>query len=86
MEARSNTMTRYEYAKVIGVRTEMLARGAPPMVALTDDMKRRGIYDIQKIAEAECRLGVIPFNIVRHRPDGIQVTLKLSTAVTEDPK
>lgn len=58
-------ITRYEYTKVIGVRTEMLARGAPPLVPLSDDMKRRGIYDIQLIAEAEFEQGVLPFEIVR---------------------
>ena len=70
MDARKDILTKYEYAKVIGVRTEMLARGAMPMVTLTDQMKRRGHYDMQLVAEAEYAQGVIPLVVIRKTKNG----------------
>jgi DNA-directed RNA polymerase subunit K/omega len=65
-------------AKIVGVRTEMLARGAPALVPLTDDMKRHGFYDIRQIAEAELAQGALPFEVVRSTvqdQEGVRIKL-----------
>lgn len=65
-------MTKYEHAKVIGVRAEQIARGAPPFV--TDD---GGRFDPIAIAVRELNAGVLPFVVVRRLPDGTQENRRL---------
>ena len=69
-------LSKYEVAKVVGVRSEMLARGAAPLVPLTDDLKMRGCYHPALIAERELATGAIPFNIIRHSVTGRTVRLQ----------
>lgn len=76
MDARPTTLTKFEHAKAIGVRTEMLARGAPPMVVVTDKMARNGVVSPQLIAEAEYAHGVLPFDVVRRTTDNRHVVVK----------
>jgi DNA-directed RNA polymerase subunit K/omega len=68
-------ISKYEYTKIIGIRTEMLARGSPPLIELSEEHKRRGIYDIQLIAEAEYERGVLPFDIIRQRGTSSRIRL-----------
>lgn len=72
-------LSKYEYAQVIGVRTEMLARGAPPLVHLHDGLKPRGHYDIRLVAEEELKMGVLPFDVVRQSVSRSTVTVPLYT-------
>lgn len=59
-------LTKYEEAKVIGVRVEMLARGAKPLIPVEGDHLKRGDqFDIRLIAEEELRQGVLPFEVSR---------------------
>lgn len=62
----NRSITKFEEAKVIGVRAEMLARGSPPLVQLTDDMMRNGMYDVKMIAEKEFIRGFLPFDLKRN--------------------
>lgn len=57
-------LTKYERARVLGERTEQLRLGAKPMIA---DIE---VMDAKDIAKKELELGVMPYNIVRQRPDG----------------
>lgn len=65
-------MTKYEHAKVIGVRAEQIARGAQPFVI--DD---GGRFDPIAIAVRELNAGVLPFVVVRRLPDGTQENRRL---------
>lgn len=76
--SRSDTLTKYELAKVLGVRAEMLARGAPALVTMTDSMKRHGVYSVALIARAEYEQGVLPFVVSRSGADGKVTELRLS--------
>lgn len=58
-------ITRYEYAKVLGIRAEQLSAGAEPAIPVPyPDMSSSAI------AEAEYRAGVIPFIVRRPLPCG----------------
>lgn len=60
-------MTKYEHAKIIGIRAEQIARGAQPFVS--DEEER---FDPIAIAVRELNAGVLPFIIVRKLPDGTE--------------
>lgn len=60
-------MTKYEYARLKGVRTEQLQRGAIPFVAYTDSDDATSIYRREFIQ------GCLPFKIERKLPDGRSV-------------
>lgn len=65
-------MTKYEHAKVIGVRAEQIARGAQPFVS-----DEGGRFDPIAIAVRELNAGVLPFVVVRRLPDGTQENRRL---------
>lgn len=58
------TLNKYERAKVVGMRLDQIARGAPPAVHVEPGM---GVRDI---VMRELREGKIPFTIERRLPDG----------------
>lgn len=64
----SVAMTKYEHAKIIGMRAEQIARGAQPFVS--DEITAGGRFDPIAIANRELNAGVLPFIVVRNLPDG----------------
>ena len=58
-------LTKYEKAKIIGLRVTQLNKGATPYIKL-----ERNILDNTLIAEKELREKKIPFIIMRPIPDG----------------
>ncbi len=56
-------MTKYEVARVIGVRMEQLSRGAKPNIST------KGLYSIREIAEEELKQRKTPFIIRRPLPN-----------------
>lgn len=69
----SVTMTKYEHAKIIGVRAEQIARGAQTFV--NDD---GGKFDPIALATRELHAGVLPFLVVRRLPDASQEHWKIN--------
>lgn len=63
-------MSKYEHAKIIGLRMEQLAHNAPPTIDLKDIV---GPVDIRKIALLELERRTLPFKIVRTKPNGEKV-------------
>lgn len=59
-----NVLTRYEKAKIIGMRLEQLARGAPVYVDVPDKS------DLRTIVLMELEQRKIPFMIARTLPNG----------------
>ncbi len=57
------TLTKYEYARIIGARAMMLSMGAPPFV-------QGNFKNAFEIAEAEVKQKLIPILIRRTLPDG----------------
>lgn len=63
-----NTMTKYEKTKVIGMRLEQLARGAPTLI----DVDKHGCKSIRDVVMKELEEKKLPFVIVRNLPNGKQ--------------
>jgi DNA-directed RNA polymerase subunit K/omega len=61
-----STLTRYELAKIIGMRLEQLARGAPPYI----DVEKYQIKTIREIAILELKYKKLPFIISRTLSNG----------------
>jgi len=58
------TLTRFEKARVIGIRATQIASGAPAMV------DTEGETDPLKISEKEFEANAVPLTIRRYLPDG----------------
>lgn len=56
----SNKMTKYERTKVLGIRAQMLASGATPLISVA-----KHIDDVIEIAKLELEAKKIPFIIKR---------------------
>jgi len=68
-------LTRFEVAKIIGVRANQLSRGAPPMVDIT------GLDNALDIATKEYTENVMPFTITRKMPNGEIVDVDPNTVL-----
>jgi len=66
-------LTKFEKARVLGLRTKQLNNGAVPLVETPDYVK-----DNRLIAEMELRKRVLPFIIVRPMPNGESEYWRLS--------
>lgn len=64
-------LTKYEYARIIGIRAEQIASGAEPFVLVGS------LMDPVKIAEKELSEGKIPLELIR-RIQGKQRIIKLT--------
>jgi len=67
-----NILSKYEKAKIIGLRLEQLARGAVPTA------KGR---DIREIALAELEQRTLPFLVVRVLPNNIKEYFKIEDMI-----
>ncbi len=67
------TLTKFEIARIIGVRATQLEQGAPPMIDIGD------LTDSLSIATAEYEQKTIPFVIIRTYPNGTKVEIDPNT-------
>lgn len=58
-------LTKYEKARILGLRATQISKGAKPTVEITE-----GMTDALKIAEKELKFGNIPLIVRRYMPDG----------------
>lgn len=63
-----NVLTKYEKTKVIGMRLEQLARGAPTLI----DTEKHDCKSIREVVMLELEEKKLPFVIVRSLPNGKQ--------------
>ncbi len=70
-----NVMTKFEKAKVIGLRLEQLARGMMPCVDI------EGLKTIREICLKELETRNLPFIIVRPLPNGKKEYWRLSDMI-----
>ena len=68
-------LSKYERASIEGIRKEQLAKGAPPMVDITD------CRSIDDIYEKEFKNRVVPLKIRRPMPNGTVEEWSLSELV-----
>lgn len=64
-------LTKYERARILGVRKQQLASGAKPCIDV------RGMKSIDEIAEAELEKRLLPFIVKRPLPNGTSEYWKL---------
>lgn len=73
-------LTKYEKARIIGVRASQLERGAPSLVDTT------GMISVAKIAEKELAQGLMPLTINRPYPNGKIVVVPVSQLIDVIPQ
>jgi len=81
MNPIDNMMTKYEKAKLIGVRIEQLARGAPPVVSLDDVKSKYGEINTRNIALLELETRKMPLKIQRKTNTGEIIQYKLEQLI-----
>ncbi len=64
-------ITKYEKARILGLRASQIANGAQIMTDIT------GLTDPLKIAMKEYKEGTIPINIIRSLPDGRKIRVSI---------
>lgn len=69
-----HTLTRYEVAKIVGMRMEQLQHGAAPCVDIPEGQR----VDVRSIALRELREKKMPFLVGRPLPDGREQKISLS--------
>jgi DNA-directed RNA polymerase I, II, and III subunit RPABC2 len=74
-ERTEYALTKYEKARILGVRALQLSNGAQPMVKID------GITDVMDIAKKELCEYKLPFIIRRKFPDGSYIDVKLSDMI-----
>lgn len=63
-------MTKYEITKIIGMRIEQLARGAPTEIDVVEEIGSGDPQTLHKIAKLELEKKLLPFIIQRPLPNG----------------
>lgn len=71
------SITKYEKARILGLRAQQLSGGAKPQVST------EGLSSSMEIAEREYAEYKIPLSIVRRMPDGTQVVHRVRDMVLE---
>jgi DNA-directed RNA polymerase subunit K/omega len=74
------SMTRYERAKLLGVRMEQLARGSTPCVVLEDVKNAYGDVNVRTIALHELDTKTMPLKI-RRKNMGEDVYIKIEDMI-----
>jgi DNA-directed RNA polymerase subunit K/omega len=72
----SSSLTTYERAKVIGMRAEQIARGAPALIDVPRMMGSRR-FDACEVASAELDAGLLPLVVARTLSDGKTELLRI---------
>lgn len=67
-------LTRFEKARIIGIRALQISRGAPPLVPL----EAVGSIDPVIIAKYEVEKGILPVSILRYTSSGARQSIPLS--------
>jgi DNA-directed RNA polymerase subunit K len=70
-------LTRYEKARIIGVRALQLVYGAPPLVP----PEVVGSTDPVLIAKYEVENGILPISILRYTSSGVRQSIPLSLLI-----
>ncbi len=74
-------LTKYEKAKIIGIRSLQLTHNAPPLVK-PDIVKSS---DPVSIAKYEVENGILPVSIIRYTQSGLKQVIPLKLLIQENP-
>lgn len=70
-------LTRYEKARIIGIRALQLSRGAPPLIP----PEVVGSRDPVLIAKYEVEQGILPLSVLRYTSSGLRQSIPLSLLI-----
>lgn len=73
-------LTRYERAKLLGLRTEQISRGSTPLVTADNEVTRAAVAEMtsSELAAEELVQKATPIVVVRTLPDGAREYWKVS--------
>lgn len=78
-------MTKYERASVLGLRSQQIKSGAPPMIKLDEEINGEKVFkdgkyptETFKIAELELMYGRCPIILGRRLPNGEKIVVAVS--------
>lgn len=74
-------ITKFEMAKIVGLRIQQLAKRAPPTVDSSDFPDKEIPRNLEKIAKREIAVGKCPFIIRRPLPNGIFIDVPVSALI-----
>ena len=76
-------LTKYEFTKILSVRTQQIARGCPPMVEIPQDIidNNKDIY--YEIAKLEFKNNKIPLMIRRYESNGKFMDIKINDLINK---
>lgn len=80
VEVSKKRLTKFEKARIIGLRALELSLGAPPLILV----EQNGRLSAAEIARQEVDKKVLPLIIGRRMPDGSYVYVPLSDLEIED--
>jgi len=70
-------LTKYEKAKIIGIRSLQLTYNAPPLI----DPKSINTTNPVEIAKYEVEKGILPVSIIRYTPSGMKQVIPIKLLV-----
>ena len=78
-------LTKYEFTKILSVRTQQIARGCPPMVEIPQDIidNNKDVY--YEIAKLEFKNNKIPLMIRRYESNGKFSDVKINDLINKYP-
>lgn len=81
VEILKRKLTKFEKARIIGLRALELSLGAPPLIPIDQNSERMSTIEI---AKREVEKKVLPLIIGRRMPDNTYVYVPLSELEVED--
>lgn len=81
VEILKRRLTKFEKARIIGLRALELSLGAPPLIPVDQNGGRMGTIEI---AKREVEKKILPLIIGRRMPDNTYVYIPLSELEVED--
>ncbi len=75
-------LTKYERARIIGVRALQLSYGAPPLIS----PEKYGLKDNIEIARYEVDMGILPVSVFRYTEAGASQSIPLKLLVEAEKK
>ena len=75
----NDTLSKFERAKILGIRAEQIAFGGKPAIEVPTD-----VSDPLEIAKLELQQGRTPLIIRRTMPDGSTVDIKVSALFSRE--
>ena len=78
-------LTKFEFTKILSIRTQQIARGCPPMVEIPEDLLNNNNDIYYEIAKLEFKQNRIPLMIRRYESNGKFSDVKINDLINKYP-